>query len=454
MLLALALAGPRSAVQIDQITLWVDDSLSMLTREDGISRLSQGLELAAAELASRPGAALEVRTLSRPWEVRSTLDAKTITELVAAAGRQEPAPPPAALWRGDREQWLVTDGASDVPEARVYSRVIQVGETRRNVGLLRLSARRSLEGRDRLDVDFEARNGGDATEERVVVLADERGEIARSTLRLAPGESAAMSAASTIGSRLAATLEPPDALEADDSISLDTSQLAARLVHVDPECPAPLVAALRAHPALTLADDAANAALSVSCSETPISSSRSILSFQRGESPQAIDGPLLWSSTVDSSSRRLGAYPLRAAGRLAPPGDKDVVLLSSGTLPLVVRRAGGAATVIETSLDPVPNADDDPASLPLLVAFLVDQAFSSSLLDAVAVTARTPDSVLVVPRPVASAAQAASATAAAVGSRSWSRPLLVSALLVLLWELIVLLRRVGRERAEAEAWPQ
>jgi Aerotolerance regulator N-terminal len=451
-LLSLALAGPRSAVDVDQVTLWVDDSLSMLTREDGVLRLTRGLELAAVALEGRPDAAVEVRSLSRPWEVHRELDAQAIAELVAAAGQQEPARPPAALWSSDREHWLVTDGAADSLDARDFSRVIRVGETRRNVGLLRLAARRSLEDRDRIDVELQARNGGDATEERVVVLAGDGGVIARSTLRLAPGESATVSATTGTSSRLTGSLEPGDALEADDSISLEAAELAAKRVRVDPSCPTSLLAALRSHPALALAGDAADAALSVSCGATVAPGSQPVIYFRRGESPRAAGEPLLWSSAVDSSSRRLGAYAWRTTGRLAPPRDGDVVLLASGATPLVMRRAAGAATVIETSLDVEPDAGDDPASTPLLVAFLVDEALSTSLLDPVAVIERSPDAVMVVPRAVANAAAEAPATTAASSSRSWSRPLLFAALLALLLEFVTLLRRLGRERTEAEAW--
>jgi hypothetical protein len=453
-LLALVLAGPQTAVEIKQITLWVDDSLSMLTREDGVPRLARGLELAATELASRPGVAVEVRTLSHPWEVHRGLDAGAIGELVAAAGQQEPAPPPAALWRGDCEQWLVTDGASDALDGRGYRRVIQVGDMRRNVGLLRLSARRSLEDRDRLDVEVQARNGGDTAEERAVALSGDGGEILRSKLRLEPGESVTMSASAMVGSRLSARLEPGDALEADDSISLDTSLFAAKPVNVDPSCPASLVTALRAHPALTLTSETAGAALSVVCTNAIAPGPQPLLHIQRGESPQAVDGPLLWSPTVDRSSRKPGDYALRTAGRLAAPQAKDLVLLATGATPLIVRRAGDAAILIETSLDVGINAGDDPAALPLLVAFLVDEALSTSLLDSVAINARASGSVVVVPRAIAEADSGASATASATGSRARSRPLLFLALLALSWELAVLLRRLRRERTEAEAWPQ
>lgn len=448
----MALAGPRSAVRVERVTLWVDDSLSMLTREDGETRLVRGLELAAAELASRPGAEVEVRTLSNPWEMRRTLDAEVLSELVSTAGPHEPSPPPAALWRSDREHWLVTDGTSEALSENLYARVIRVGDSRRNVGLLRLSARRSLDDHDRLDVELQARNGGESAEERVVVLSSETGEITRATLRLAAGESASWSASTGMSSRLAARLEPDDALEADDSISLDTSELAVKRVRVDPDCPAPLLAALRAHPALNMEGETPDVALSVDCGAARAASPPPLLRFVDEGTRQPLDGPLLWSSTVDPSSRRLGAYAWRVVGRLPPPQGDDVVLLASGATPLVVRRSGGAAVVIETALDVDSEPADEPAALPLLVAFLADEALSASLLDAVAVTARAPDAVMVAPRRAVGATAADGAAVATPEMHSWSRPLLLAALLVLLWEFAVLLRRLGRERAEA--WPR
>jgi len=85
------------------------------------------------------------------------------------------------------------------------------------------------------------------------------------------------------------------------------------------------------------------------------------------------------------------------------------------------------------------------------VALLVDRALSASLLDAVAVTARTERAIAVVPREEAMPA-ATGSLGTAHESRHWMRPLIVAAALVLLWELAVLLRRWRRERVEAEAW--
>jgi hypothetical protein len=450
-LLSLALAGPHSEVAVERVTLWVDDSLSMLTQEDGTTRLARGLDTAAAELAARPRTRFEVRTLSRPWESRAVLSPEVVARLGAEAGSREPAPPPAGLWAADREHWLITDGTEGRLDERNYARVIRAGEVRRNVGLLRLAARRSLGHRDRLDVELQARNGGDAADERVVVLADAAGELARESLRLAPGLSASLVVSAPLGSRLTARLEPGDALPADDSLALDVRAFAARPVHLDPACPAALVAAVRAHPALAIASGTDASEFSLECGTAGTVAEGPQLRFLRGGTPRGIEGPLLWSSSVGASARRLGSFTWRAADQLAPAGDGDLVLLASGATPLVVRRAGGASPLIETSLDVERGEAEDLAATPLLLAFLVDEVLSASLLDDVVASERDANAVMVVPRAMASKTAATVPTTAARETRGWSRPLLLAALIALLWELASLSGRVRRERREGWA---
>ena len=66
-LLLIALAGPRWPEERVRVTLWVDDSLSMLTREASGTRLAEGLASARSQLAELPQADVEVRVLSDPW---------------------------------------------------------------------------------------------------------------------------------------------------------------------------------------------------------------------------------------------------------------------------------------------------------------------------------------------------------------------------------------------------
>ena len=457
-LLSLALAGPRSAAPVERITVWVDDSLSMLTREAGGTLLETGLATVAAELASHPRAEVEVRTLGNPWQRLDGLSPEAVAALVRDAGQHEPAAPPAGVLSADRRHWLLTDGADakflEAAAGIGFSRVFRVGGITRNAGIVRLSARRSLGDRGRLDLELQVSNGGDTMEERVAVLSTESGEVTRASVRLEPGASATVSAVAPMASTVQARLEPGDALAADDVITLDASALLARRVVADATCPAGLLAALRSHPALSVTGDAAMADLAVECSGTAGTAGTAKMPrirFLRDRVPEPVEGVLTWSSSVSETQRgRLDSLALRTSGRLAPPGSEDVQLLAAGPMPLIVQRRSEGAPLIETALE-AESADRDRAVAPLLVSFLVDQALSTALLDGVAVVARDERAVRVVPRDGAAGAVTASGTSS-LQTRDWATPLLVAAVLVLLWELASLLRRWRRERVEAEAW--
>jgi hypothetical protein len=324
----------------------------------------------------------------------------------------------------------------------------------RNAGLVRLAARRSLADRDRLDLELQVSNGGNAAEERVAVLATDSGEVMRTSLTLEPGASTTVSAAAPMSSRVQARIEPGDALAADDTLTLDPRPLLARRVAADPACPAAILAALRTHPALTVTEAAAEAGLAVECGGTsgsPPTKTTPRLRFVRDRLPEPVDGPLIWSSSVSEPQRgSLDSLKLRTGGQLAPPVRGDVLLLSAGTVPLIVERRKDGAPLIETAIEAEGVEPDRPVA-PLLVALLVDRALDTSLLDAVAVNARSERAIAVVPREDAMPT-ATGATGAALESRNWMLPLIVAAALVLLWELAALLRRWRRERVEAEAW--
>ena len=146
----------------------------MLTREAGGTRLETGLATRAAELVARPRAEVEVRTLGNPWQGLDGLSPEASSpRLLRDAGQREPLSPPAGLLRADRQHWLLTDATDaesfDATSGTGFSRVFRVGEVTRNAGIVRLSARRSLGDRDRLDLELQVSNGGDATEERAAI---------------------------------------------------------------------------------------------------------------------------------------------------------------------------------------------------------------------------------------------------------------------------------------------
>ena len=236
-LLSLALAEPQWPGQRTQLTLWVDDSLSMLTREAQGTRLAVGLAQARALLAEAAPTEVDVRTLGDPWRALGALDEASVATILDGAGRGVPAPPPPALLRRQSQQWLLTDGADAVlrawPGDRQPDRVIQVASVTRNVGLERLSARRHLEDPDQLDLLLKVTNGGSAAETRTLVWFAGGAEVARSTLDLAAGTSALVRATIPTAASVRATLQPGDALAADAEIVLDLAPLRRLHVAVD-----------------------------------------------------------------------------------------------------------------------------------------------------------------------------------------------------------------------------
>jgi hypothetical protein len=465
-LLFIALAQPQWLQQRQAITLWVDDSLSMLTREAQGTRLAAGLAQARALLAA--DAEVEMRALGDPWRNLGALTDVAAAAVTAGAGRIEPSAPPAALLRSDRLHWLLTDGADAAllqwPVGAGPDRVIQVGRVTRNVGLQRLSARRDPDDPGAIELLLKVVNGGTAAERREVVFTGDAGELARSAVALEPGRSAFVSAKIPAAARVRATLQPGDALADDDELVLDLAPLRRRRIAVDAKCPATLAAAVAAHPALSLAVQATNSASAVDaaldCGTPGAAREMPTLQVLADRAPSKPQGAVLWSDSVAAAQRvPLDLDRLRLAAPVAArPGDD--LLLAIGDEPVIVQRAG-AARRIETSLDFASMAATPGPEIPLLLNFAFGNLLGTRLLEETAITDRGPAASLVAPALMGTAA--GSATGARAGpdrsvaaaperprgprqghDASW--PVLLAALLVLLWEVVALglqWRRLG-----------
>lgn len=445
-LLLIALAGPRWPEERVRVTLWIDDSLSMLTREASGTRLAEGLAHARSQLAETPASDVEMRVLSDPWPRLGALGDATTATVLSNAGRKEPGPPPAALLRSDSQQWLVTDGADATlfawPGGRRPDRVVQVGGMTRNVGLERLSARRHPGDPQSVDLLLKVTNGGLADEARTVVFSAGGVEVGRDDVRLAVGASRLVEATIPASSpSVRAVLQPGDALAEDDMITLDLAPLRPRRVTVDPACAKALVAAVATHPALTLVrPGAAGAEAAIDCSAGSASTVLPILRVLADRVPSRPPGAPRWTSTIAGAHRgELDGSRLQIAAHLqVRPNDN--VLLALGDEPVIVAR-GGKAKVVETSLDVASIASGRGPELPLLVDLMVGTLLGPGLLDAVAVVDRGPRASHVAPLPELVASAATPSTTVARASRDVIWPVLVVALLALLWEAVALARQ-------------
>ena len=441
-LLFIALSEPQLQEPNTRITLWIDDSLSMLTREASGTRLAEGLERARSLLAAVPQAVVEVRTLSDPWHSLDVLNDATVATLVAVAGRKSPTAPPAALLSRERMHWLVTDGAHaalfEWPGDRRPDRVIRVGAVTRNVGLERLSSRRNLNDTKRYDVLLKVTNGGTADETRAVVFTTDAGEVGRSTHRIEAGTSVLVNAVIPAASKVRAALEPTDALAEDDEIVLDLQPLRRRRVAIDSKCPSALLAAIRAHPGLAVAKEMGPDVEAVlDCGTHAAARDVATLRVLADRLPTRPSGPLQWSSAVPESRRiRLDPERMRVAARLgARPADE--VLLAAGDEPLIVRRAG-STELLETSLDFDWKESAGRPEIPLLVNSMFEQLLGAGLLDAIAISDRGAGSAIVTPSDRGGAIGDSGLATDLRQIRNSARPLLLAALLMLLWEAIAL----------------
>jgi len=449
-LLSLALASPDWRGAAPRVTVWIDDSLSMRMADASGSRLQQAVVLAQRALDAAGAQDVIARRLSEPARPYGGLDGKVLSAMLADAQSSEPRlPPPESLARS-RTHWLVTDGADAAVNAWAatapIARVLQAPGATRNVGITRGSARMQPGDASALAVQVRVLNGGSEPESRTLELLVGASIAESRRVELDAGRAATVEfvLAAAPATPLGVRLLPGDALADDDALRIDLAPLAPLPVTVDGGCPAPVARAVRAHPALRLSHaDAAR--LVIDCGRMPGTKGAARIVLHRGASTGLDASSLLWSQAAADLQRQLADHlPATARGRLEPPRPGDVVLLTSGTTPLVVSRAG-SPRIVESVLDIEAPGFASGAGLPLLVAALADAALGEPLLGRTASADRGDDSSRVVPLAV-TASPTHVATAPVVAPLT-ILPLLLLALALLVWDTAALARQLARSRA-------
>lgn len=446
-LLSLALAGPQWTASAPSVTVWLDDSLSMRTAEPGGSRLQQGIALAQAALRETSARDVVVRRLSDPTSARNRFDPDQAAASRDDADAREPRLPPPQALDPSRVHWLVTDGADAAVNSWAavapIGRRLQVGRPADNTGITRISARAQLDNPAALAVQVRVLNGGSERATRTLHLLAGGQRLASRAIELEAGAAATFDfETAAAGTTVTAKLAPGDALRDDDALTLDASALAPLAVQVDVRCPEPVGRAVQAHPALRISDGGA-VSVAIDCSDVPADTGTPRVVLASGATSAFDATQLLWSGSASSLRRRLaGHMPARARGSRAAPGDRDVVLLASGSTPLLFLRRG-PPRVVEAALDlDAPGFAAGPG-LPLLIAALADLALDTSLLGRTVNVDRGDEASRVMPL-----------DAAPLPVRTEPRddaappdllPLLLLALALLAWDLWALVRRVVRD---------
>lgn len=248
-----------------------------------------------------------------------------------------------------------------------------------------------------------------------------------------------------------AVLQTNDALAQDDSIALDLAALRKRRVATDGRCPKSLVAAVDAHPALALApQDASDVEAVLDCGSNAAAQRAATVRVIAQRTPVQVSGPLTWAATVPESRRiALDSVRLHLAAQLRIQPN-DAVLLAAGSEPVIIARKG-ASNLMQTSLDFGTMAATAGPEIPLLVNLMFEQLLEKSLLDEIAITDRGPAASRVVPLAGVELPAGTPQTSAAPILSDGMRPLLLAALLVLLWEIVALARQSYRSAKHARA---
>jgi hypothetical protein len=162
-------------------------------------------------------------------------------------------------------------------------------------------------------------------------------------------------------------------------------------------------------------------------------------------------GSVQWSSAVPES-RRIALDPerMQVAAHLAVRPADDV-LLAIGDEPVIVRRVSSPNKRIETSLDFASAETLRHPEVPLLVNVMFEQLLGGELLDAIAISDRGAGAAMVVPSDGAGTMADATRSGDSRPLRDAVQPLLVAALVVLLWEMIALALQWRRLRDVAGA---
>ena len=448
-LLILALAEPQlHRTQETPLEVWVDDSLSMFTRESGQTRLRAGLQQLRAYLDDHEFSQIQLHSLGKPG-LTLALDPQDSSRWQAQLNawssqhRAEPAPPLAVALSKQSRNILITDGADHRlnrwAQSAALTLIIKSAELRQNLALSRLNIRDPLTDSAAVTGTVRIDNPGDRSHGARLVIRQQQDIIKTVELNIpAQGfsitsfELASAGQASLLQAQLHSDTDP---LPLDNSLELDRAGLQPRLGYaLQGDCEPRFMAVIDSHPALVEAGTRAE--LLINCSA------------------QALDStlPTLWLHPVQGARRttqsahwhqQLTAGYLPLAAGLAY-SDAAPVLTSAGAPllsandRLLLGQRPGARKHIDSYLDSGDSEFSRTPAYPLLYLELIGYLSGHSLeLPPLSVN-RDIEASRISPLPLAIAA--ASATRPAPAVTLFSKPILFAICLLLLLDAALWLR--------------
>ena len=459
-LLVIALAGPYWSTQQRVLSVWIDDSLSAFTMENGETRLATMLSALSEELSNSDSAWAEItlRSLSIPGHVRRYAESVTLNQDDWTTGHEVNGHDTLLpVLANESDHWLLTDGAS--PDVRSWAarvsldRVIQSGVATENAAVTRIAARRSIDNTHELDVLVSVTNTRIETDTRQLALYGGENLLQTTILSLLPGQTFQWQTQVAIANEaISASLTPGDSLPTDDLLRLSLGRFDPLPTRIGTHCGPSLRHALSTHPSLDTVDNIIEAALVVDCSRDEFgndSNSGARIRVFLGRAESLTSTPTWFFSSAAPPGLSLSTDWIFAAQWPEPlPASGHRVLLSAAEQPLVVVHASNtnATATVDTVVNLAHPRFTAQAEYAAFVAMLVDLATGRKLLDETVTAARAPGQSVVIPVSI-DVEQSLAKPANQAAIKPLSTIFLVGALLLLLLDAALLIRaRRGANR--------
>lgn len=411
--LFLCLAGPGLEKPGDRIIdVWVDDSLSMQTLENGRTRLDTAFAKLDSALLATGTTRVQMHsllnpTVQMPWRADTVHHGHEDWPRPRLSDGIEPRPPLVALMTPSHEHWLITDGADPVLDGWAnrapLSRILQVGAASDNVAITQLSVSPTLDGSGAVQALIRVDNLGGRPQTRTLSLSTGDAPPHQEKIQLPPGGQRDLRFELSLPDRhqsLRAALSPADALAMDDTLSITASGWSPPTVSMDDACPDPLKIALRAYPRIRISrTPGMHHDLRIECGNANEAQDGPTLHFHVPRRPQPLSVAPTWSTTPRFVTwPRLRREWLFADAPNARSGE-DRPLLASAETPLITVSKTIPRTV-NVFLDMAQPLLVRQPEYPALIDGLITSALGRSLLDETFSVTRPVAESRIAPRPL------------------------------------------------------
>ena len=388
-LLILALAKPQlQDTEGFPVEVWIDDSLSMFTREQGYSRMQAGLQRLQSYLSEGKFSHIRLHSLGEPAAVLS-LEPKDNSNWAAQLNDWvsrpplEPQPPPLVTLSKQSNHILLTDGADSLlnrwAQSAPLTHVFRVGELRQNLALSRLNLRNSLTDSGAIMGTARVDNLGDIPNNVRLVIKQQENIIKSLEFEIQPLGNKTTTFSITPGEKglLEAQLENGnDALSLDNSLKLDIADLQSAIRYsLRGDCNPRFLAVINSHPAFIRADRGAD--LLINCGAETQNPTLPTLRLHHAISVHRTTLPAHWHSELSPDYLPIAAGVAYSNEAPALSSANHPILSANGRM--LILKKPGTGNVIDCYLDTGDAAFSREAQYPLLIFAMISRLTERSL---------------------------------------------------------------------------